>query len=168
MKSENKDKKFEDFLILVRDFTNKILIPNEEILEDQGMVDKEIMLKIKELGLFGISIPENYGGLGFDMEEQVLLTFEFTRASSVYRSRFSTTIGLCSQALLDFGTTKQKENILPSMARGDLVGAFALTEPNAGSDANAIETTAIKENGNYVLNGTKKYITNDPYADIFW
>ena len=113
MKSENKDKKFEDFLILVRDFTNKILIPNEEILEDQGMVDKEIMLKIKELGLFGISIPENYGGLGFDMEEQVLLTFEFTRASSVYRSRFSTTIGLCSQALLDFGTTKQKENILP-------------------------------------------------------
>jgi len=167
MKSENKDKKFEDYLILVRDFTNKILIPNEEILEDQGMVDKEIMLKIKELGLFGISIPNKYGGLGFDMEEQVLLTFEFTRASSVYRSRFSTTIGLCSQALLDFGTTKQKENILPPMARGDLVGAFALTEPNAGSDANAIETTAIKENDNYVLNGTKKYITNAPYADIF-
>ena len=167
MKPLNKKSQFNNYLLSVKKFTNEVLIPDEEILEKEGVVSEKIMSEIKALGLFGISIPEKYGGLEFTMEEQVFLTFEFTRASSVYRSRFASTIGLCSQALLDFGTTEQKEKWLPGMAKGDIVGSFALTEPNAGSDANAIETTATKRDDSYILNGTKKYITNAPYADVF-
>ena len=102
MKSLDKKNQFDNYLLSVRKFTNEVLIPDEEILEKEGVVSESIMSEIKALGLFGISIPEKYGGLEFTMEEQVFLTFEFTRASSVYRSRFASTIGLCSQALLDF------------------------------------------------------------------
>ena len=159
--------KFEDYLNKIKTLTDDILIPNEEQLENDGEVSDSIMKKIIENDLFGISIPKNYGGLGLSMKEQILLTFEFTRASAVYRSRFSTTIGLCSQALLDFGTDKQKEKYLPLMASGKAVGSFALTEPNAGSDALSLETSAIKDGDDYIINGTKKYITNAPYADVF-
>ena len=159
--------KFEDYLNKIKILTDDILIPNEEQLENEGEVSESIMKKIIENDLFGISIPKNYGGLGLSMKEQILLTFEFTRASAVYRSRFSTTIGLCSQALLDFGTDKQKEKYLPLMASGKAVGSFALTEPNAGSDALSLETSAIKDGDDYIINGTKKYITNAPYADVF-
>ena len=126
---------FKKYLEEIKKLTDEILIPNEEELENDGFVSEEIMQKIIDKGLFGISIPEEYGGLNFNMKEQILLTFEFTRASAVYRSRFSTTIGLCSQAILDFGTEEQKQKFLPGMAKGKIVGSFALTEPNAGSDA---------------------------------
>ena len=159
--------KFKNYLEEVKKFTNEILIPNETLLEDEGNVSKDIIQDIIDIGLFGISIPEQYGGAGYNMEEQILLTFEFTRASAVYRSRFSTTIGLCSQALLDFGTEEQKEKYLPGMAKGEIVGSFALTEPNAGSDALSLETEAIKNDNGYTINGTKRYITNAPYANVF-
>ena len=100
---------FKKYLEEIKKLTDEILIPNEEKLENDGFVSEEIMQKIIDKGLFGISIPEEYGGLNFNMKEQILLTFEFTRASAVYRSRFSTTIGLCSQAILDFGTEEQKQ-----------------------------------------------------------
>ena len=158
---------FDKYLEEIKNLTDEILIPNEEELENEGFVSESIMKKIIDNGLFGISIPEEFGGMNFNMKEQILLTFEFTRASAVYRSRFSTTIGLCSQAILDFGTEEQKQKYLPGMARGEIVGSFALTEPNAGSDASSLETEAIKEGDNYVINGRKKYITNAPYADIF-
>ena len=89
-------------MINFKNLTDKILIPNEEELENNGFVSEKIMKEIIDNGLFGISIPEEFGGMNFNMKEQILLTFEFTRASAVYRSRFSTTIGLCSQAILDF------------------------------------------------------------------
>mgnify|MGYP001027554215 FL=1 len=158
---------FNQFLQKIRTLTEEIFIPNEHLLEENKDVPESIMDEIKNSGLFAISIPAKYGGLDYNMEQQVLLTFEFTKASAVYRSKFSTTIGLCSQALLDFGTNKQKEMYLPGMAKGVIIGSFALTEPEAGSDAASIKTIAVKKNDFYILNGTKKFITNAPNADLF-
>ena len=137
---------FDQFLHKIRTLTEKIFIPNEHLLEENKDAPESIMDEIKNSGLFAISIPSKYGGLDYNMEQQVLLTFEFTKASAVYRSWFSTTIGLCSQALLDFGTNKQKEMYLPGMAKGVIIGSFALTEPEAGSDAASIKTIAVKKN----------------------
>lgn len=159
--------RFEDYLAAVRHFSQDYLRPNEHRLEEEGEVPEDIVQAIRDIGLFAISIPEAYGGLGCSMEEQVLLTFEFTQASAVYRSRFSTTIGLCSQAILDFGTEEQKQKYLPGMAAGTITGAFALTEPEAGSDAGAVRTMAVRDGQGWVLNGRKRYITNAPQAGVF-
>jgi len=140
---------FETYLAAVERFTDEVLIPNEHRLAEEMRIPEDITQQMRELGLFGISIPEEYGGLGCSQEEQVRLTFAFTRGSAVYRSRFSTTIGLTSQAILDFAS------------------AFALTEPDAGSDAGGLTTTARRDGDHYVLNGYKRYITNAPDADLF-
>ncbi len=158
---------FATYLERIGRFTRERLIPNEPRLEELGGIPAEILQEIREIGLFGISIPESYGGLGFGMEQQVLLTIAFTQASAVYRSRFSTTIGLCSQAILDFGTEAQRRRWLPGMAAGTITGAFALTEPEAGSDAGNLQTTALRDGDTYVVNGSKRYITNAPEADVF-
>ena len=124
------------------------------------------MARIAENGLFGITLPREWGGLDWSMEQQVRLTLEFTRASPVYRSRFSTTIGLCSQILHDHGTDAQKERYLRDMATGRCVTSFALTEPGAGSDATAVATTAVRDGDQYVINGHKRFITNGAWADL--
>lgn len=158
---------FETYLAAIERFTDEELIPAEPRLEAEDCVPEPLVERMRELGLFGISIPEEYGGLACSQEEQVRLTFAFTRASAVYRSRFSTTIGLTSQAILDFATEEQKRAWLPRMATGEITGAFALTEPDAGSDAGGLTTTAVREGDSYVLNGWKRYITNAPEADVF-
>ncbi len=158
---------FKAYLAEVEAFTREELIPNEERVERLGYVPNDLVHRIAELRLFAISIPETYGGLGLNQEQQVLLTIAFTRASAVFRARFSTTIGLCSQAILDFGTETQKRKYLPAMAEGRCTGAFSLTEPDYGSDAASLETTAVRDGAGYVLNGTKRYITNAPDADMF-
>jgi len=159
---------FDKYLIKVRQFTQKRLRPNEYRLEEENRIPEEIVQEIRDIGLFGISIPKRYGGLCLTMEQQVLLTFEFTQASAVYRSRFSTTIGLCSQCILDYGTEDQRSEYLPKMASGEITGAFALTEPEAGSDAGSLTTSAVRHGDGYIINGTKRYITNAPEADIFF
>ena len=161
-------KTFDEHLLAVRELSQKVLKPAEKRLNRTDGIPDDLTNALKEIGLFGISIPKEYGGLGYTMEEQVRLTLEFCQASCVYRSRFSTTIGLTSQAILDFATDEQKQKYLPAMALGNCTGAFALTEPEAGSDAGALTTTAIK-NGNvgWILNGEKRYITNAPQADVF-
>ena len=159
---------FEEYLFSVRDFSQNVLRPAEKRLTREGGIPDDLTNALKDIGLFGISIPKEFGGFGFTMEQQVLLTFEFCQASCVYRSRFSTTIGLTSQAILDFATEEQKNKYLPKMASGACTGAFALTETEAGSDASALATTA-KKNGNkgWLINGEKRYITNAPQADVF-
>ncbi|MGC5412558.1 acyl-CoA dehydrogenase family protein, partial [Streptomyces sp. DT225] len=102
-------------------------------------------------GLFAISVPRDLGGLAWSMTQQVLLTLEFTRASCVYRSRFSTVIGLCSQAILDHGTEAQRTSRLPRMAAGEHITAFALTEPGAGSDAASLTTTARRTGDGWTI-----------------
>jgi acyl-CoA dehydrogenase len=158
---------FETYLAAIQRFTDDELIPAEPRLEAEDCVPEELVQRMRDLGLFGISIPEEYGGLACTQEEQVLLTMAFTRASAVYRSRFSTTIGLTSQAILDFATTEQKQQWLPLMASGAVTGAFALTEPDAGTDAGSLKTTAVRDGDHYVLNGMKRYITNAPEAELF-
>ena len=114
---------------------------------------------MRRIGLFGISLPEEFDGLGLTQEQQVLLTFEFTQASCVYRSRFSTTIGLCSQMILDYGTKNQKDYYLQEW----LVGGYGRVRVNRakhGSDAANLETHAVKDGNGYVINGIKRCITN--------
>ena len=159
---------FEEYLFSVRDFSQNVLRPAEKRLTREGGIPDDLTNALKDIGLFGISIPKEFGGFGFTMEQQVRLTFEFCQASCVFRSRFSTTIGLTSQAILDFATEEQKNKYLPKMASGACTGAFALTETEAGSDASALTTTAKKSgNKGWLINGEKRYITNAPQAEVF-
>jgi acyl-CoA dehydrogenase len=161
------DDDFRQFLESVRRFTQEKLRPNERRVEETDEVPEEIVAEMRRLGLFGMTIPQEHGGLGLSMEQQVLATMEFTQASCVYRARFSTTLGLASQAILFNGTEEQCRKWLPRMASGEVTASFALTEPGAGSDAGAITTRAKRDGNGYVLNGQKCYITNAPEADLF-
>lgn len=158
---------FEAYLTSIRDFTDEVLIPAEPRMQREGGVPSDVMEQIRERGLFAISVPREYGGLQWSMEQQVLLTLEFTRASVVYRSRFSTVIGLCSQAILDHGSVEQKRALLPRMVMGELVTAFALTEESAGSDASAVETVLTDTGRGFRLDGSKRFITNGAWADLY-
>ena len=111
-------KNFEEYLKAVRELSQTLLISSENRLSLEDGIPEDLVNALRDIGLFGISIPAEYGGLGLSMEEQVRLTFEFCQASCVYRSRFSTTIGLTSQAILDFASEGQKEKYLPNMAKG--------------------------------------------------
>ena len=160
------DLDFDAYLDRIRRLTDEELIPGEAAMVELGEVPPPLVDRLAECGLFGITLPRHWGGLGWSMEQQVRLTFEFTRASPVYRSRFSTTIGLCSQILHDHGTDEQKERYLRDMAIGRCVASFALTETGAGSDATAVTTTAVRDGDQYVINGHKRFITNGAWADL--
>ena len=142
-------------------------VPAEDHVEETGEVPENIINEMKELGLFGLTVPEEYGGLGLNTEEEARLMFEVGRAAPAFRSVFGTTIGIGSQGLVMDGTEEQKQKYLPQLAAGDIIGSFCLTEPNAGSDAKAVQTTAILDGNEYVLNGTKRYITNAPRAGLY-
>ncbi|MFC9360860.1 acyl-CoA dehydrogenase family protein [Rhodococcus sp. NPDC057014] len=157
---------FETYRQVIRDFTDDELIPRENEMVAAAAVPADLVRRMAELGLFGITLPTSVGGLGWTVEQQVLLTFEFTRSSAVYRSRFSTSIGLASQILLEYGTAAQRETYLPAMAAGECVMAFALTEEHAGSDASAVRATATRTGDGYVIDGEKRYITNGGWADV--
>ncbi|MFJ8825446.1 acyl-CoA dehydrogenase family protein [Streptomyces sp. NPDC102467] len=156
---------FDEYLARVAVLTDEILIPAEEEMVAAGAVPEHVLRALARHGLFGVSIPRRLGGLEWNMTQQVALTMEFTRASCVYRSRFSTVIGLCSQAILDHGTDAQREGLLPKMAAGEHITAFALTEPEAGSDAASLTTTARRVDDGWRIDGSKRYITNAHWAD---
>lgn len=161
-----RDLDFDAYRQVIRDFTDNELIPRENEMVAAGEVPADLVTRMAEVGLFGITLPRSVGGLGWTVEQQVLLTFEFTRSSAVYRSRFSTSIGLASQILLEYGTDAQREQYLPAMAAGECVMAFALTEEQAGSDASAVRATATNTPDGYVINGEKRFITNGAWADV--
>ncbi len=158
---------FEAYLDGVRRLVRERLIPAEPRLDGQETLPEDLTRLLREAGLFGISIPTRYGGLGLTMEQQVRVMFEVTRASSVFRARFSTTIGLGSQPILYNGSEAQRREWLPRMASGEVTAAFCLTEPEAGSDAGGLRTAARREGEDYVLEGVKRYITNARQADVF-
>jgi acyl-CoA dehydrogenase len=122
---------------------------------------------MKALGLFGLSIPEEYGGLDLSMEDECLTAIELGGASPAFRSTFGTNVGIGSQGLVMFGTQAQKSKYLPGIASGEIITAFALTEPEAGSDSASVQTRAIRDGDDYVLNGTKRFITNANRAQLF-
>lgn len=158
---------FDAYLESVRRLVRDVLIPGEKRLDGEETLPEDLTQRLREIGLFGISIPTRWGGLGLSMEQQVRVMFEVTRASAVYRARFSTTIGLGSQPILYNGTDAQRAEWLPRMATGKATAAFALTEPEAGSDAGGLRTSARRDGDSYVLNGSKRYITNARQAQVF-
>jgi len=160
----------ETFSILrdtVRRFVDERLIPNEDRVEAEDAVPGEIIEEMRELGLFGLTVPEEFGGLGLSMAEEAQVIFELGRTSFAYRSVIGTTVGIGSQGIVMDGTSEQKAEWLPKLASGRMVASFALTEPNAGSDAASITTRATLEGNVYRINGAKRYITNAPRAGVF-
>lgn len=151
----------------LRRFINEVLVPAEEQVAETDQIPAEIIEQMKELGLFGLTLPEEYGGLGLTMEEEVRIGFELGQTSPAFRSYIGTNNGIGGSGIVIDGTPEQKEKYLPRMAAGELIGSFALTEPEAGSDAGSLRTTAVRDGDFYVLNGTKRYITNAPHAGIF-
>ena len=158
---------FTIFLDTIQKFVDNKLIPREEEVSETNNIPIDVINEMRELGLFGISIPQEYGGSNLSMEEEVRLTFELGRAAPAFRSIAGTNIGIGSQAIVMSGTEEQKLKYLPQFATGALIGSFALTEPDAGSDAMSIKTTAKKIGNKYIINGTKRYITNAPIAGVF-
>lgn len=148
-------------------FVRERLVPNEEWVAEHDAIPEDIVREMKAIGLFGLTIPEEFGGLGLTMEEEVLVMFEMGRTSPAFRSLFGTTVGIGSQGILMDGTDEQKQQWLPSLATGEVMASFALTEPGAGSDAASLRTSAVKDGDYYVVNGTKRFITNAPQAGIF-
>jgi acyl-CoA dehydrogenase len=151
----------------VRRFVTEKCVPIEAQVGEEDEVPQDVVDEMKNLGLFGIAVPEEYGGLALDMETEALVAMELGETSPAFRSVAGTNIGIGSQALVLFGTDAQKEKWLPGIASGDLIASFALTEPEAGSDAGSLTTRAIRDGDHYVLNGTKRYITNANKADLF-
>jgi acyl-CoA dehydrogenase len=158
---------FNQLLEGVRRFVNERLIPLEAKVAEDDAIPADALAEMRALGMFGLSIPEEYGGLGLTMEEECRTMFEFCRCSPAFRSAFGTNVGIGSQGLAMFGTEAQKQKWLPGIASGDVVTSFALTEPEAGSDSGAVRTKAERDGGAYVLNGSKRYITNANRASIF-
>jgi acyl-CoA dehydrogenase len=151
----------------VRRFVAEKCVPIEGKVSEEDCVPDAIVEEMRELGLFGLSIPTEYGGLGLTMEEEVLVCFELGRTSPAFRSAFGTNVGIGSQGIVMFGTEAQKDEWLPKLASGEMVSSFALTEPSAGSDAASVRTTAIRDGNDYVVNGTKRFITNAARAGMF-
>lgn len=151
----------------VRRFVDNRLIPMEGRVEADNAIPADIAAEMRELGLFGMSIPERYGGLGLSMAEEVEIAFVLGRAAPAFRSLIGTNNGIGSQGIVIDGTDEQKALWLPKLASGETVSSFALTEPDAGSDAASISLSARRDGDDYVLNGTKRYITNAPVAGLF-
>jgi acyl-CoA dehydrogenase len=151
----------------VNRFVRDELVPAEAEVAETDEIPQRIVRSMKELGLFGLTVPEAYGGLGVTMEEEVMVMLAMGQTSPAFRSLFGTTVGIGSQGILLDGTEEQKQRYLPSLASGELIASFALTEPEAGSDAASLRTSAIRDGDDYVINGTKRYITNAPHAGIF-
>ncbi|TDN61322.1 acyl-CoA dehydrogenase family protein [Paraburkholderia sp. BL10I2N1] len=148
-------------------FVRERLVPNEDIVAETDQIPAALLQEMKDLGLFGLCLPEDYGGLGLTMEEEVFAAMELGKTSPAFRSAIGSNNGIGSTGIVIDGTPGQKEKYLPRLASGDLIGSFCLTEPEAGSDAASLRTMAIREGDHYVLNGTKRFITNAPEAGLF-
>jgi len=157
----------DQLLETIRRFVRERLVPLEHQVAENDAIPAEIVSAMREMGLFGLSIPEEHGGLGLTMEEEVRVAFELGRTSPAFRSLIGTNNGIGSQGIVIDGTEEQKRKYLPRLASGELVGSFALTEPEAGSDAGSLRTSARRDGDIYVLNGTKRFITNAPVAGLF-
>ena len=157
----------DQLLETVTRFVSQELIPHEAQVAEQNEIPAELVDKMAELGLFGLSIPTAYGGLGLTMEEECLVALELGQTSPAFRTVVGTNIGIGSQGLIMDGRPDQKDYWLPRLASGEVISSFALTEPEAGSDAGSIRTPAVRDGDCYRLNGTKRYITNADKAGLF-
>ena len=158
---------FDALLEGVRRFVAERLRPLEAQVSETDEIPDDLVQDMRDLGLFGLSISEEYGGLGLNMEEEVRIAFELGRTSPAMRSTFGTNVGIGSQGLVMDGNEAQKAKYLPLIASGAIITSFALTEPDVGSDSGSVKTRAELDGDAYVLNGSKRYITNADKADLF-
>ncbi|MGD9734585.1 MAG: acyl-CoA dehydrogenase family protein [Solirubrobacterales bacterium] len=158
---------FDAIVSAVREFVEREVIPREDEIEATDAVPDFLREEAAKMGLFGYALPESYGGLGFSMEEEVRLCFEVGRTSPAFRSLFGTNNGIAGQTIANYGTEEQKQRYLPALASGEAVGCFALTEAEAGSDPSGLRTRARRDGEEYVINGSKRFITNAELATVF-
>ena len=151
----------------VRRLVDEVLIPAEAETDAKGEIPSAVVQQIRDIGLFGLSVPPEYGGLGLSLAEEVAVVFELCRASPSFRSLIGTTVSAGGKALMIDGTVEQKQRYLPGIARGETIVSFCLTEPGSGSDAAGLRTTARRDGNEWVLNGTKRFISNAPHAGLF-
>lgn len=158
---------FDAVLETIRTFVRKEVVPAEDVIERTDEIPETIRAKAAEMGLFGYALPEEYGGLGFSMSEDVRLAIEVGYTTPAFRSMLGTNNGIAGQVLVNIGTEPQKKQYLPALASGDLIASFALTEAEAGSDPSGIKTRASRTEDGYVITGQKRFITNADRAGVF-
>jgi acyl-CoA dehydrogenase len=158
---------FDALIDTIRRFVTERLRPLEAAVEEADEVPADIVAEMKALGLFGLSIAEEFGGLGLTMLEECKIALELGRTTPAFRSTFGTNVGIGSQGIVLAGTPEQKALWLPRIASGEIISSFALTEPDVGSDSGAVKTRAIRDGDIYRLTGTKRYITNADKAHVF-
>ncbi|MBB6522820.1 acyl-CoA dehydrogenase family protein [Pseudoteredinibacter isoporae] len=160
-------KSHQALLDVLQRYVNERLRPLEDQVAEEDDIPEEVVQEMREMGLFGLTIPEAYGGLGMTMEEEVEAAMTLGGTSPAFRSLVGTNNGIGSAALVFDGTDEQRERFLPKLASGECIASFCLTEPDAGSDSASLTTRARLEGDHYILNGTKRFITNAPRADLF-
>ena len=161
------DDDFREILAATRHFVRTVVVPRESEISDQDRIPDDLREQAKQLGLFGYAIPQEWGGLGLDITQDVELALELGYTSLAVRSMFGTNNGIAGQVIVGFGTDEQKGRWLEAMAGGEVVASFALTEPGAGSDPTGLRTKAVRNGANWVIDGQKQWITNAPLADLF-
>ncbi|WP_251011332.1 acyl-CoA dehydrogenase family protein [Rhodococcus erythropolis] len=158
---------FADILATAREFIRKEVVPREQEIADTDAIPEDIRKKAAAIGLFGYAIPQEWGGLGLDLTQDVELAMEFGYTSLALRSMFGTNNGIAGQVLVGFGTDEQKAQWIERIASGDVVASFALTEPGAGSNPAGLRTKAVLDGSDWVIDGNKRFITNAPLAQLF-
>ena len=161
------DEDFQDILAQTRHFVRTAVVPREQEIMADNRVPDDIRDQAKKMGLFGYAIPQEWGGLGLNVAQDIELAMELGYTSLALRSMFGTNNGIAGQVLVGFGTDEQKARWLEGMASGEVVASFALTEPGAGSNPSGLRTKAIRDGGNWVISGQKRFITNAPVAQLF-
>lgn len=161
------DDVFAEILARTRQFVRSTVVPRESEIAEGDAIPDDIREQAKQMGLFGYAIPQEWGGLGLDITQDVELALELGYTSLAVRSMFGTNNGIAGQVLVGFGTDGQKARWLESMAAGDVVASFALTEPGAGSNPAGLRTKATPDGAGWIINGQKRWITNAPVADLF-
>ena len=160
-------KQLETMLQEIRTFLRTECLPIEAQVDATDEIPEPVVQRMRELGLFGHSIPEEYGGAGLTTEELAMVNIEVSQVATTFRARFGGNTGIASESLVVDGTPEQKRRYLPLLASGEVTGCFALTEPDAGSDATALQTLAVRDGDHYVITGRKCFITNAPIANLF-
>ncbi|ASW94726.1 acyl-CoA dehydrogenase family protein [Mycobacterium intracellulare] len=165
--AEVSDEDFREILAQTRQFVRSAVVPREQEILDEDRVPDDLRDEAKRMGLFGYTIPQEWGGLGLNLMQDVELAMELGYTSLALRSMFGTNNGIAGQVLVGFGTDEQKSRWLESIASGDVVASFALTEPGAGSNPAGLRTKAVRDGDNWVISGQKRFITNAPVANLF-
>jgi acyl-CoA dehydrogenase len=161
------DDDFQEILTQTRHFVRSTVVPREQEILAQDQVPDDLRDQAKKMGLFGYAIPQEWGGLGLNLAQDVELAMELGYTSLAVRSMFGTNNGIAGQVLVGFGTDEQKARWLESMASGEVIASFALTEPGAGSNPAGLRTKAVRDGDDWVISGQKRFITNAPVADLF-